>query len=329
MSNKRITRRRFAKTLLSGTAGLGVSMALPGMFYLPGKQSPVVVARSPKLMRVKNQVKKTDAAFFLDRAITEITSAGSPASAWKSLFSPGEKVGVKLSCLPGPALSSGKGIVMAIIHGLLSAGVKRENIFIWERTDRELQRAGFNITQSGINIIGTDHYRDGGYSRDIKLAGQVGSCFSRIIETVDALISVPVLKDHDIAGVSISMKNFYGAIHNPNKYHGNNCDPYVADLCSHPFIKNKLRLTVCDASRVQVHNGPAFFQRYAWEYGGMLVSCDPVALDYTGWQIIEERRKMLKMKSLKEEKREPTYIKTAAKLKLGNADPQLIRRIEI
>jgi len=27
------------------------------------------------------------------------------------------------------------------------------------------------------------------------------------------------LKDHDGAGVTIALKNMYGVIHNPNKYH--------------------------------------------------------------------------------------------------------------
>ena len=39
-----------------------------------------------------------------------------------------------------------------------------------------------------------------------------------------------VVKDHDLAGVSAGLKNWYGVIHNPNKYHDSCCDPYVADV---------------------------------------------------------------------------------------------------
>ena len=149
------------------------------------------------------------------------------------------------------------------------------------------------------------------------------------MELVDSHISIPVLKDHDIAGVSIGMKNFYGAIYNPNKFHFNRCDPYVADLMNFPIIKDKLKLIVCDATRVQVNNGPAYYPRYGWEYGGLLVSCDPVALDYIGWQIIEKRRAELKLKSLQKSGREPTYIHRAAELKLGHTDPKMIKIIDI
>jgi len=292
-------------------------------------KSIVVIARSPKLKRQGHKLLKENARPFVEKALIRITGASSAASAWKSLFSPGEKVGIKLSCLPGRHLSTTEGLVMAVVDGLLSAGIKKRDVFIWERTNRELEKAGFEVGRSGINILGTDHFPGGGYSQQIEFARSVGTCFSRVMEIVDAHINIPVLKDHDIAGVSIGLKNFYGAIYNPNKFHGNNCDPYVADLCTHPLIKNKLRLTLCDASRIQANNGPAFYPKYALEYGGILVSRDPVALDYTGWQIIEHYRKKLKLKTLKECDREPRYILTAAKLKLGFADRDKIRIINI
>lgn len=324
-----MTRREFNRTMLSSAVGFGVSLYLPGMTSLPDKESIVATARSTKLRRVGNRVSKTAAAEYLNRAMKTVTGTPSSASAWKSLFSAKETVGIKLSCLPGMPLSSGTGLVMAIVDGLRSAGVREENIYIWERTGRELKNAGFKLSYVGLNIIGTDYYSNAGYSQDIVFSGSVGTCFSKIMERVDAVISVPVLKDHDIAGVSIGMKNFYGAVYNPNKFHGNRCDPYVADLCNHPMIRNKWRLTVCDATRVQVNNGPAFYPKYAREYGGILVSRDPVALDYTGWQIIEEERKAMGLKPLKMSGREPTYILSAAKLGLGRADKKFIKRIDI
>lgn len=325
----KITRREFGKKALSSAIGLSACLSFPSFLFLSPRKSPVVIARSDKLKRVNHQLIKENVAPFLDRALMKITGQSSAAAAWKSLFSPGEKVGIKLSCLPGKPLSSAYGLVMAVVDGLTAAGVKKNNIFIWERTNRELQRAGFTLSRSGVRVVGTDTYYGDGYSDTIEFAGSVGTRFSLIMEAVDALINVPVLKDHDLSGVSISMKNFYGAIYNPNKFHRNNCDPYIAELNTHPIIKDKLRLIVCDASRVQVNNGPAFFPRYAREYGGILVSQDPVALDYTGWQIIENQRKKLGLKPLKAVDREPGYISTAARLKLGNIDERYIEKIEI
>lgn len=325
-----IKRRAFTRTLLVTYAGAVTGLLSAGK--LPGDgpdESVVVLARSRGLIRSGHDIRRENATRVINEALKRIVGQPSSTRAWKQLFSPGERVGIKLSCLPGKPLSSSPGLVMSIAEGLISAGIKPGNIFIWERTDRELEQAGYKISLKGINVFGTDHLSNGGYSDRIEISRSVGTCFSRIVESVDALISVPVLKDHDIAGVSIGLKNFYGAIHNPNKFHARNCDPYVADLCAHPLIKNKLRLTVCDASRVQVHNGPAFFPRYALEYGAILVSTDPVALDYTGWQIIENERKALKLKTLKASGREPRYLFSAMKLKLGQARESHIRLIKI
>lgn len=325
----KITRREFGKRILVSGTALSSCFTFPGLLRSASPQGIVVMARSEKLKRRENDVIKAQAARYLDKALVQLTGKTNAAAAWKSLFLAHEKVGIKLSCLPGKPLSSSQGLVMAVVAGLLSAGVKGRNIYVWERTKRELENAGFNVGQAEINIIGTDNFYGGGYSDNIEFAGSVGTCFSRIMENVDALINIPVLKDHDIAGVSIGMKNFYGAIYNPNKFHGSNCNPFAAELSTHPFIKEKLRLIVCDASRVQVHNGPAFYPKYAVEYGGILVSRDPVALDYTGWQIIEQERKKLGLKSLKGENREPKYILTAARLKLGQAEPGKIRVVNI
>ena len=118
-------------------------------------------------------------------------------------------------------------------------------------------------------------------------------------------------------GVTLGMKNFFGAIHNPNKYHPNGGDPFVADLYSHPNIGGKVRLTIVDALEVQPEGGPPFQPNWAVDYGGLMTANDPVALDRVGWKLIEELRAKKGLPSLVEAKREPKYIHTAAKLRLG------------
>ena len=124
------------------------------------------------------------------------------------------------------------------------------------------------------------------------------------------------------------MKNFYGAIHNPNKYHDNNCDPYIADLNSHPYIKDKLRLIICDSIIGLYNGGPGYKARWTWNYNAILLSQDPVALDSMGRKIIEEKRKEMGLKGLKEAGREPRYISTAARLGLGIDDLEKVEIVE-
>ena len=63
----------------------------------------------------------------------------------------------------------------------------------------------------------------------------------------------------------------------------------------------------------------------------VLASLDPVALDFTGWQMIEQKRAEKGMKPLKAVNREPAYIATAADAahRLGCCDPARIARLEV
>ncbi|MCJ7679318.1 MAG: DUF362 domain-containing protein, partial [Candidatus Aminicenantes bacterium] len=137
-----------------------------------------------------------------------------------------------------------------------------------------------------------------------------------------------ILKDHGLAGITAGMKNYFGAVHNPNKYHDNNCDPYIPEVFSCSPIREKHRLTVIDALTVQFHRGPAYHARWAEPYGALLFGLDPVATDAVGFSIIEKLRKERGLPTLEEEKRAPVYLKTASRMGLGQADLSLISLIE-
>ncbi|HHT9118349.1 MAG TPA: DUF362 domain-containing protein [Candidatus Hypogeohydataceae bacterium YC38] len=279
----------------------------------------VVLARNERFFGSGGQINNVLVGKAVDDGIMRLTGQGSPAKAWASLFDPKDVVGLKLNCLAKKAFSPHLELVESIIKGLVSAGVKEGNIIVFDRYTRELEEAGFRLRKSGgVQCLGTDELAGGGYEPRPQVVGSVGSCFSRIVSSFcSALISVPVLKDHDLSGVSVAMKNFYGVIHNPNKYHDNNCDPYIAELNTHPYIKNKLRLVICDALVAQYNGGPAFKSQWAWPFGGILMGMDPVAVDRISANIIEEKRKEMGLPSLKQVKREPKYIQTAARLGLG------------
>jgi len=171
-----------------------------------------------------------------------------------------------------------------------------------------------------------------GYEQQLVTYGSVGSQLSKILtRNCDLLINVPVLKDHDGAGITAALKNMYGVIHNPNKYHPDGCNPYVADVNMLPEVRTKTRLHICDATTACYEGGPGFKPEYSWKYNGLIVSEDPVALDYTGWQMIERKRAEKKLKTLEAEKRAPQYIATAADAqhRLGTDDPKRIAVVEV
>jgi uncharacterized protein (DUF362 family) len=338
------TRRDFLKALGAGLVmptlgGVGAVLTQHGADALAdskvsggdgASRSKLIIARHERFMGGDGRVNGGLVGKALDDGLMRLTGAKSPDKAWVSLFKPEDVVGLKLNCLAKKAFSPHVELVEAVIRGLKLAGVKEGNIIVFDRTSRELAGAGFTVSKGGgLKCFGTDELSGGGYESRPEIVGRVGSCFSKIISSLcTAIINVPVLKDHDLAGVSVAMKNFYGVIHNPNKYHDNNCDPYIAELYTHPYIRGKVRLTICDALIAQCNGGPAYKAQWAWPYNGILLGLDPVAMDRIGADIIEEKRRAMGLPSLKEAGREPKYIQTAASLGLGTDNPSMIRVIE-
>ena len=267
----------------------------------------------------------------LDRAMQSLFDRDRPIDAWKMVVRPGELVGLKVNTLGGRGISSNLQLVEAICERLQQAGIKAGDIVVWDRDTEEMEHAGFRVAEGGnrVQCFGTDRVD---YEQDLVAYGSVGSRLSRLLtQRSNVLINVPVLKDHDGAGVTIALKNMYGVIHNPNKYHPNGCNPYVADLNMLPEIRTRMRLTVCDATTAMYDGGPAYKPETSWKNNGLIVSQDAVALDYTGWQIIERKRAEHGLKTLEAEDRAPRYIATAAdqEHRLGANDPRKISIVEV
>jgi uncharacterized protein (DUF362 family) len=284
-------------------------------------RSKVIIAQDSAVVR-GDAIQQQVVIHMLNKAITTLLDASDAKSAWNMVFSADDIVGLKVNCLAGRGLSTHPEVAYGIVAGLQSVGIPEKHIIIWDKANRDLKRGGYHINtgKRGVKCFGTDALRHG-YESTPRIVGQVGSLFSTILSKhCTAVVNVPILKDHDLSGVSISLKNFYGAIHNPNKYHQNNCNPYIADLNRHPYIKEKVRLTICDALVPQYHGGPSFKPQWTWKFGAILMSLDPVALDTVGTDILEKKRREQGMKNFREVERHPAYLHTAAGYGLGTDD---------
>ncbi|MFQ5878398.1 MAG: DUF362 domain-containing protein, partial [Acidobacteriota bacterium] len=296
----------------------------------PSAPSLPVVARARRgdLLDPKGGLVGAALSAALGAAVARAAGEPSPAAAMRRLFRKSDVVGLKVNCLAGRGLSPSPLLVRRLCDWLQDAGVPARNIVIWDRSDRELRAAGFAIVRSGpgVRCMGTND----DYDWRPREWGPGGSCFARLlVEDLTALINVGVLKDHDLAGVSVGLKNWYGAIHNPNKHHGDGCAPYIPHLAACPLIRGRLRLTVIDASIAQCHGGPARNPKWTWRYGGVLASTDPVALDAVGWRLIEERRRESGLPALAKEKREPRWIPEAGRLGLGEANLERVELVDL
>ncbi|OGG02789.1 MAG: hypothetical protein A3F83_05850 [Candidatus Glassbacteria bacterium RIFCSPLOWO2_12_FULL_58_11] len=292
--------------------------------------SRVLLARDSSYTKIGAAPDEKAAGEMLGRLIRELTGALDLAGGWRKILGSCRTVGLKPNCLAGAGVSSSPAFVHALCRQLIDSLPSLNKIIIWERSDSDLRRAGFEIVTSGkVLCFGNDR---SGFTRDLVLENSIGSLFSRTVaETCDALINLPVFKDHGIVGVSVGLKNYYGAVNNPNKYHLNRGDPYVADLNAIKLIRDKNVLTLCEGCTAQYEGGPPFKPQGSWPAGLLLASTDPVALDRVAWRMIEQKRKEKGLPTLAEVGREPSYILTAGDSahKLGLADLTRIEEVRL
>lgn len=281
------------------------------------RRSRVVVVRDTRALDAEGRVNGEVVAAMLETAMRKVSGADSPADAWRTYVEPRDIVAIKVNCLGGASLCTHPALVDHIVDGMRRAGVEADRIIIYDRLTSELQECGFSIRMRGVRsgragpqCYGTDAV---GYDTEPTVVMSTGSCFSRIIsQQCSAIVNAPILKDHDGAGITCALKNHFGSINNPNKLHTDHCDPHIADINCAPVLRNKQRITVCDALMVCYDGGPAYKPRTTAPYGAILVSTDPVALDAMGLRIIEDLRKEKGLEPISSQERAPTYIATAA-----------------
>jgi uncharacterized protein (DUF362 family) len=279
----------------------------------------VVVIKSKVVPTSTRELDQPRLLSMIERGLKLLSGTQDIREAVSQIFSPADRVGIKINTIGGPNISTRPELSLSLANLLVRSGLQEKNIIIWDRTNRELRDAGYRLdtNRAGLKVFATD--TEGvGYETELVSHLNIGSLFSTILSNfVTASISLAILKDHGLAGVTASLKNYFGAIHNPNKYHDTQCNPFIAELFDTRPVKDKHKLSILDGLRIQYHRGPSFHPRWAENSGLLIFSRDAVAADSVGWQVIEKLRAGKGLPTLEEEKRKPLYLVTAEKMGLG------------
>ncbi len=277
-----LTRRQFL--IRSGSAALGAAIAPRGSSSSEASsaaKSRVVLVRNEKALDASARPSPDAVREMLDAALMRFSGQTDPKAAWSQYIKPSDTVGIKMNVMMNATHPE---VVRAIVQRLLDIGVKDENIIIWDRN-----RAG--VGTKGVEV----RNRDFGYDEKTHL--------SKIVtEKCTALINVPGIKAHWIAGVAVALKNWVGAISglNPSDRgvtYAIHADS-AAECCQFnamPPVRDKCRLVIVDALRPLCHGGPQVNPRFLWPYKGLLVSTDPVAMDTVCEKIVQDRRDEMKL----------------------------------
>lgn len=323
MSEKISRRELLRRTAVTGAvAAGGFAFLNKAVEAVGGGKSRVIVVRD-QTMLTGGSINQKVTERMLGQAIAKLMGTDSAAKAWKSLFKPSDVVGIKVNCLFGKGVSTHLEVAYAVVAGLKMAGVKPENIIIWDRSIGDLVKCGYMPNKGrGVQVIADDDWGE------IVKSGSFNGRLSKILtDKITAMVNVPILKTHGLARVSCALKNHYGTFDNPGAHHGDGCNPYLADLNALPQIKGKTRLVVVDAARPQCDGGPGLQADAQFDYYGLIVSRDPLAVDRVGLDIINEGRKRAGKPEYSPES--VKWLASAAIAGVGMSDPAKIDLVRV
>ena len=308
--------------LLTGVAGGAVAALL-------GRGTADAAAARARVVRVESgKVWKGDArdpevvAAMVDRGLAALTGAPTAAAAWSRVFSPEMRVGLKINLLGRPFSYTAPEVTEAVLAGALGAGVKPENVIVWDRKKGHFEQTAYRF---GRGTRGESIEPGGTYGSTRTLASSGGACPLDVIPAsrTDVTVNLPVMKDHGGAGVTLALKNIaFGCYDHHGDAHDNNCDPFIAEACAHFYSVAKVPLIVLDATEACFDGGPRPPDRgRLWRENAIYLATDPVALDVECRRVIMAQRRA---RGLADRTRDCHHIETAAAKSIGIGDPARI-----
>jgi uncharacterized protein (DUF362 family) len=321
--------------------------AMPGRF--PGR---VVEVQHYAAVNKDHLVDPGAVKTMISRGMRELTGAEHPGEAWASFFQRGDVVGIKVNpvgykrrsgvvgCISNPH------IILQVVENLKQAGVRPQDIIVFERYANEFREAGYEklmleramdnvrwyASGSGYDpgqldiegydsrvqkrdrdphVVGYDPdvfvhmgFADPGFANDERC---YRSHLSLIVtQMVNKIISIPVLKDHRSAGVTLALKNLsHGLNNNVARSHianvqlmgelqsdPNQCNTFIPTAVSQPLVRQKAVLHILDGLIGAYEGGPGSWNSTwgTWKRQSLFFATDPVALDHVGWDIIDAER---------------------------------------
>ena len=323
-----------------------VDTSLPGKY--PGKVVRVATGANP----VGKEIDRARVGEEVQAGLASLTGEDNVAKAWGQFFGPHDVVGIKVNPIGGKILSTKPEVVDAVIAGLRTAGVKLENIVIWDRRHFQLEEAGFTETRfPGIRILGTEmkgpngeFYDDKGelwakdnidreslpYIAELEMKydketlpymineGKV-SYFTKIVtEKVTKIVNVPILKNAG-ATTTCCLKNLaYGSISNTSRLH-KIWMKSVAEPVAFPVLRDKVVLNIVDGLQACYDGGPGANPKFIYDANVLLIGTDPVAVDAVAHEIVVKERMARGVQQVDNRAKSAAFLGIAEALGLGVA----------
>jgi len=200
----------------------------------------------------------------------------------KAFVGKGDKVVIKPNIgwdrTPEMAACTNPEVVKTLVELVLDAGAKKAVVIdnTTNQAKRCYVRSGIQeaVKQAGGDILFVDDYR----VKKMALKGEWIKEWEVLLDVIesDKIINVPIAKHHSLCRLTLGGKNWLGATGGARNQFHQGLDKAIVDLSA--FFKP--RLTVLDAYRILVRNGPQGGRTSDTELLKTVVAgTDPVAVD--------------------------------------------------
>ncbi len=264
----------------------------------------------------------------LNASITQLTGLKDAREAWRALFAPEERIAIKVNAFRNSVIWTHMPLVMAVTDALQDAGMPAENLVIFDYYTRELEEVGYTVNRDGpgVRCYGTDRDYTSGW-RIVDTAIEL----SDVLLSCDALINMPVLKSHRIAGLTFALKNHYGTLSHPERFHrGDRIDWGMPELNALPAIKDRTRLIIGDMLEACLRYNNAYPYWEADLRGdAILMSFDPVAHDAVGFEVFKTLLDADGGNASAAAHKVAAWLGNATELGLGTHDPAHMDVVEV
>ena len=278
------SRREFLAGAIVGAASLYAG-AVWAVTEGKTRRSRVALLENPRIMTDVGVQKRALAETFEEGLCISLNKR-SAADAWQGLLGKDDRILLKCNRADADRLSTGETMAEVIVESLMNAGFAASQITLMEAVVRtpwanQLARPEFGWTEKMYDF------------------GSGKEQLVKAVEQATAIINVPFLKAHRIAGMTGSLKNLsHGLIRRPALYHANQCCPYIPDIVAMPAIRSKLRLNIINALRIVYDTRPDAAHDPVDVASTLLISTDPVAGDTIGQTVLDAMRREKDLKPI-------------------------------
>lgn len=266
------------------------------------------------------------------------------------------RVGIKVYTNSGPGLCTPTGLVDAVIDQLVRRGYDKKDITIVDMSRRKFRDCGYLPKRSLLKAGMADDYKgvpvadiesgkffDSRWYYDNPLtpksvrgeaSGDIYNPELRksylpvpLFLSVDFWINLPMVTDMEGLGVCAALGNasIWNMSNNERFLKSPaNASMAAAEVCSIPELKDSSLFTILTLEKGQFVGGAIFNSRCTFSENAILMSRNPVAIDYVAWELLNKYRAAYKFDKIEPM---PALLNYCKELKIGDWDPRAARRV--